>query len=305
MNTRSSADTTTTSAKFDNFIAQFHQIPRPVIAIILESPAWFDETQKAAFERIVEMCPEISGLVSGYVGTTAPGDVLINGTRDVEFRRVRESFGYGLLTAVESVLLNPRCTDKSRIGPFTIIFIEPDASYTVAVDAWVLKGYFRPSFARREAIRDVANFVSAPVTYDFTFQAEDDSKYGPLTREQGTAVLRTLFGNDASEMAAAIRFKYRSPLLGLLDVQQVFGDDPSVGPSEICRATIRVLGREGTLSIQKADSDVQTAVNPQNRRVHEDILAGLTDGLSKFPNLPEIIEIAFPVGQSYMFGPEE
>lgn len=188
-----------TTVDHSGFVAQQPQLPKLLMAVILESPAWFDETQKAAFERIVEMCPEIVGLVGGYNGATTPGDALVNGTREVEFRKVRETFGYGLLTAVESVLLSPRCVDKGKIGPFTIIFIEPDATYGMAADAWVLKGYFVPAFLERAASRNLFEPLNTPVTYDFTFRPDSDVKYGPLTREQGTSVLRRIVGETFSD----------------------------------------------------------------------------------------------------------
>lgn len=292
------------TADYSGFVAHYPQIPKPVLAVILESPAWFDKTQKAAFERIVEMCPEIVGLVGGYSGTATPGGALVNSTSEVEFRQVRESFGYGLLTAVESVLLSPRCVDKGKIGPFTIIFIEPDATYEMAADAWVLKGHFVPTFLERAASRNLFEPLNAPVTYDFRFLPDSDVKYGPLTREQGSSVLRSIVGETFPDQQLLQDFHYNSPLFGPLHVQAVFGDDVSVSTREVCRASVCVLGKKRLLVVSTEDETLAAIVDAESSSTVDDIFAGLTDGLSGCPYQTKLVGIEFPAGKTYTFDSE-
>lgn len=172
-------------------------LPRPVIGVVQSYPNWYSEEQRAAIARVIEIPVGMHGFRTGYHGAGHDGRVL-NGTEDVRIE-VREVVDAPIARIIESIVLDARTTDKSKIGPFEIVFFEPNAAFNGVTDAWVLKaGYFHAPFCERPAQRDVQEKAQY-TSYRFTLMGDEAGwQYGPEARERGEAVLKELNNSGAN-----------------------------------------------------------------------------------------------------------
>lgn len=187
-----STEETVLNTAFDSrtFIQQASFVPRNVIAFVKQMPRWFTDEQKEIFKSIIELhCPKIEGLVTGYPSVTTEA-FSGNATRSLTVT-IRECYGAVVGAAIEAAYLKRPDTAKG-IGPFTIIFIEPDPTQLNVVDAWELKNYyFTGPFAERRADRDILAKGFSPVFYQIEFGPSTSSSvgYGPDTRKEAQSVL--------------------------------------------------------------------------------------------------------------------
>ena len=163
----------------------------PVVALMLGCPDWFTEQMVETFRRIIEMPIQIKGLQAGYSAIGASCETVIGLTDTVEIR-VAELSNLAITHGVEAALLHQRCIDKSQIGPFQILFFEPDHGSNGVHDAWYCDAlYFQGPFLYRDAGR---NLQEADQTgkgrtpsecnwiHTFTVRSSEAFQYGPKTR---------------------------------------------------------------------------------------------------------------------------
>lgn len=285
------------TVNFKDFIAQQPHIPKPVMAFLLECPDWFNETQQAAIKRIVEMSPTISGLLSGYGGDVTDG-VISNRTSSVRFGGVVETYGRQIGLALESIILDKRTVNKGEIGPLKILFIEPDNTYTQAVDAWEVEGTIDTSGTEQRVRRDIVDFATQPMTYMFDFLALGPVKYGPATRTFGSTKLSALVQPTSMMFEDLLTFVYDSQRLGRIRFSPAWLSDQSPKSGFI---SVEIFGDRYQVDFKPENEDNTTIFNPDNALVVDDLLSGVTDALRRARYPVRILSIHFPLGRSIEF----
>lgn len=177
-------------SNFRDYVANSAFVPRSVIALLKGCPDWMPENVQAGFRNIIELrAISIRGLVAGWDhdGNGTP----INPSNNIELVAM-ELYGASISRVIEAALLNPRCVEKHRIGPFKILFIEPDPTFTNAQEAWsVEEAYLTAPYAVRPAERDLTA-CGGTVEYTLNFGWDAYPLYGDEARAIGKAAMDEL-----------------------------------------------------------------------------------------------------------------
>ncbi len=137
-----------------NTLGTTSYVPRQLMACVLKCPSYMPESLQAKFKHLFELhSHQISGLIVGYrIDSVVPGP--FNATKGATFK-LRETMDYAVAGTFYEALEYSE-THELGIGPFDILFIEPDITHTVPLEAWLLRDvYFNGSLLERESQRDI------------------------------------------------------------------------------------------------------------------------------------------------------